>query len=227
MKSRRKIIEIDRNNCDGCGLCLAACEEGALALDKENKAVLVKEIYCDGIGACLDVCPSGALKIIEKECEDFDTETMRRHVIKTREKKAGWHLPKRESDEGPEASTASELNQWPIQLHLISPHASFFKGSDLLIAADCTAFALGSFHQSLLKRRTLVIACPKLDNVSGYEEKLTEIVKNNAVSSLTVVTMKVPCCAGLFRLVERAAQLSGIKIDITRKIVSIHGELAS
>ena len=96
-----------------------------------------------------------------------------------------------------------------------------------MIAADCTAFALGSFHQSLLKKRTLIIACPKLDNVSGYEEKLTEILKNNAVSSLTVVTMEVPCCAGLFRLVERAVQLSGIKIDIARKIVSIHGELVS
>jgi Fe-S-cluster-containing dehydrogenase component len=158
MPMKRKIIEIEKDLCDGCGLCTTACAEGALALDEENKAVL-----------------------------------------------------------------ASELRQWPIQLHLVSPNAPYFKESDLLIAADCTAFALGSFHPDLLKGKKLVIACPKLDETEGYVEKLAEIIEHNRLRSLTVAIMTVPCCSGLFRMVERAVELSGVKIDVRKSVIAIDG----
>lgn len=255
---KRKIIEIERELCDGCGLCTTACAEGALALDEENKAVLVKEIYCDGMGACLDVCPTGALQIVEREGEGYDAGAAYKHVLKTRGKEAakyvhgidspethgqrGSTVPKTmpltggcpgsaacdipaESGggEGKPISGASELRQWPIQLHLVSPFAPYFKGSDLLIAADCTAFALGSFHPDLLKGKRLVIACPKLDETEGYTEKLAELIKHNGLKSLTVAIMTVPCCSGLHRIVERAVELSGVKIDLQKKVVHIDG----
>lgn len=258
--AKRKIIEIDRDKCDGCGLCTTACAEGALVLDEENKAVLVKEIYCDGMGACLDVCPTGALKIVEKESEGYDPLAAYEHVAQTRGKEAAklvhgaghkGHHPDREAvgqkrafsgcpgsaaceipAEANEAqekpvSGASELRQWPIQLHLVSPYAPYFKGSDLLIAADCTAFALGSFHQDLLKGKKLIIACPKLDETEGYVEKLAEIIRQNNLRSLTVAIMTVPCCSGLYRIVERAVELSGVKVDIDARVIGIDGKVAA
>jgi len=259
---KRKIIEIERDLCDGCGLCTTACAEGALALDEANKAVLVKEIYCDGLGACLDVCPTGALKVVEREGEGYDAGEAYGHVLKTRGQEAAKHvhgiggpdadehlgaagqqrMPSKggcpgsaacdipaESGggEGKVVSGASELRQWPIQLHLVSPYAPYFKGSDLLIAADCTAFALGSFHSNLLRGKKLVIACPKLDETEGYVEKLAELIKQNNLRSLTVAIMTVPCCSGLYRIVERAVELSGVKIGLQRKVVPIDGQLAS
>jgi len=259
---KRKIIEIERDLCDGCGLCTTACAEGALALDDENKAVLVKEIYCDGMGACLDVCPTGALKIREREGEGYDAGAAYEHVLKTRGEEAArqvhgiggpdayghpgtsgqkrmpimggcpgstaCELPAESGGgEGKAISGASELRQWPIQLHLISPYAPYFKGSDLLIAADCTAFALGSFHPDLLRGKKLVIACPKLDETGGYIEKLAELIKQNDLRSLTVAIMTVPCCSGLYRIVERAVELSGLKIGLQRKVVHIDGTLAA
>ena len=162
----RKIIEIDRDLCNGCGLCTTACDEGALALDEENKAVLVREIFCDGMGMCLNVCPTGALTITDRESPAYDVEATRKHVLETRgpEAVALVHADSR-AEGGP---APSEISQWPIQLHLISPHAPYFQGADLLVAADCTAFALGSFHHDLLKGRKMVIACPKLDDTAGY-----------------------------------------------------------
>ncbi len=258
----REIIEIDRDLCDGCGLCTTACAEGALALDEENKVVLLKEIYCDGMGACLDVCPTGALRIVERESEAYDAQASYRHVLKTRGQEAARQVhgiaeqpghghaaagPKRVSFSGgcpgsaaceiPEAgegragektiSGASELRQWPIQLHLVSPYAPYFKGADLLLAADCTAFALGSFHLDLLKGKKLIIACPKLDETEGYIEKLAEIIKHNGLKSLTVAVMTVPCCSGLLRIVERAVDESGVKIPLQRKVVHIDGSVAA
>jgi len=260
---KRKIIEIERDLCDGCGLCTTACAEGALALDEENKAVLVKEIYCDGLGACLDVCPTGALKIMEREGEGYEAGAAYEHVLKTRGQEAAKHVhgigglddapghhgaagQKRMPEmggcpgsaaceipaesgggEGKAISGASELRQWPIQLHLVSPYAPYFKESDLLIAADCTAFALGSFHSNLLRGKKLVIACPKLDETEGYVEKLAELIKQNNLRSLTVAIMTVPCCSGLYRIVERAVELSGVKIGLQRKVVHIDGQQAS
>jgi NAD-dependent dihydropyrimidine dehydrogenase PreA subunit len=259
----RKIIEIDRELCDGCGLCTEACAEGALVLDDENKAVLVKEIYCDGMGACLDVCPTGALQIIERESEEYDASETYTHVLKTRGEKAAEHVhgighDNGRDDEAPHAASrestphfpqgcpgsmareiqrnaeqpaphktvsgGSELSQWPIQLHLVSPFAPYFNESDLLIAADCTAFALGSFHQDLLKGKKLIIACPKLDDTTPYIQKLAEILKNNTIYSLTVATMVVPCCSGLEHMVDRAVEESGVTINVKKIKIGIDGQ---
>ena len=249
--AKRKIIEIDREKCNGCGLCTKACAEGALVLDEHKKAVLVKEIFCDGMGACLDVCPVDALKIIERDSAEYDAKAAFQHVMKTQGPAAAkkvhgapefhGHSPafggcpgsmaremKREpgeEKESPSGPVASELSQWPIQLHLISPVAPYFKECDLLIAADCTAFTLGSFHQDLLKGKRLVIACPKLDETDEYVEKIAELLKNNTVYSLTVVIMEVPCCSGLFQIVQEAVELSGTKIPVKRIVIGLDGTI--
>lgn len=259
---KRKIIEIDRDKCNGCGLCTTACAEGALVLDSENKAILVKELYCDGMGACLDVCPVDALHIIEKDSEAYNAQASYEHVLKTRGEEATKYIHglenviktppaqacgcpgsmaqeiKRTKDGGREQestkgrktengnkNTDSELSQWPIQLHLISPYAPYFNGIDLLIAADCTAFSLGTFHAELLKRKKLVICCPKLDDTSPYVEKLTELIKTNTIYSITVAVMSVPCCSGLMRLVEQAVALSGKTIAIKKIIINLEGRI--
>ena len=257
---KRKIIEIDRDKCNGCGLCTTACAEGALVLDEENKAVLAREIYCDGLGACLDVCPVDALRIVERESEKYDPLSTHEHVLKTKGKEAarqvhgiGGHgniqetshetppltsgcpgslsreiKPKPSSSPSvtPASKPGSELSQWPIQLHLISPSAPYFNESDLLIAADCTAFSLGSFHSDLLKGKKLMIACPKLDNTQPYVQKLAELIKNNTIFSLTVAIMTVPCCSGLMHIINEAVALSGKSIAVKKIIVGIDGEIA-
>jgi ferredoxin len=219
----RKIVEIARDLCNGCGLCTTACAEGALALDGEDKAVLVRELFCDGMGVCLDVCPTGALTIVERESEEYDAEAAREHIVRTRgvEAAAAVHA-------GPGAVTTpapSELTQWPVQLHLISPQAPYFKGADLLVAADCTAFTRGSFHNDLLRGRKMVIACPKLDDVSPYVDKLAELIRDNALRSITVALMTVPCCGGLVRLVEQAVARSGVDIPIRSVMIGLDGEV--
>jgi len=252
--AKRKIIEIDRAACDGCGLCTTACMEGALRIDGEDKAVLVKDIYCDGLGACLDVCPTGALKIVEREIAGYDAEAAFRHVLETRGRDAAARVhgakstgrkPAPRLEGGCPGSRAvdlnrpaapagrkavsgrSELGQWPIQLHLISPQAPFFKNADLLIAADCTAFALGIFHAELLRGRKLVIACPKLDDPSGYVEKLAELITLNDLKSLTVAIMNVPCCSGLYHMVDAASEASGRAILIRKVVVGIDGAIVA
>jgi ferredoxin len=263
--TKRKIIKIDRDKCDGCGICTEACAEGALVLDEENKAILVKEIYCDGMGACLDVCPTGALKIVERESDGYDPQATYKHVLGTRGEEAAAqvhgidsaepHVHDNETAEedqtrphfpmgcpgstsreiqrnpsnqpSPQVSSQSELSQWPIQLHLVSPHAPYFNESDLLIAADCTAFALGGFHQDLLKGKKLIIACPKLDDTSPYVDKLAEIFKNNTIFSVTVATMVVPCCSGLVHMVDSAVDKSGTQINVKKVVIGIDGQIAS
>ena len=248
--AKRKIIEIDRDKCNGCGLCTTACAEGALALDGENKAVLVREIYCDGLGACLDVCPTGALKVVERESDEYDAQAAFKHILTTRGSAAASkvhgaghghahaghsgcpgslarEIPCEPEEEGPPAAAVkSRLSQWPIQLHLISPLAPYFEGADLLVAADCTAFALGGFHEDLLKGKKLVIACPKLDGTEGYVEKLAELIKRNGLKSLTVAIMTVPCCSGLERIVRLAVEGSGVRMDVKKVVVGIDGTIA-
>jgi ferredoxin len=248
--AKRKIIEIDRDTCNGCGLCTTACAEGALALDGEKKAVLVHEIFCDGLGACLDVCPTGALKVVERESDDYNARAAVDHVRKMRGDEAASRVhgaggaPGRaghsacpgslareipcEPDTTEESSAAaakSSLSQWPIQLHLVSPLAPYFEGSDLLIAADCTAFALGGFHGELLKGKKLIIACPKLDDTEGYVEKLADLVKRNNLRSLTVAIMTVPCCSGLERIVRLAVERSGIPLEVKKVVIGIDGRI--
>jgi NAD-dependent dihydropyrimidine dehydrogenase PreA subunit len=269
---KRKIIEIDRESCDGCGLCAGACAEGALELDGEGKAVLVRDIYCDGLGACLDVCPTGALKVVEREAASFDEGAAMARVASVRPPMAGaapvgrahgqahahGHAcpgsavrsfepasrrpaalrPAGASSEPAAAAAAgagagaapaavgpaaSELGQWPIQLHLVSPAAPYFKDCDLLVAADCTAFALGSFHADLLRGKSLVIACPKLDRTEGYVEKLAELIASNTVYSVTVAIMEVPCCSGLKRIIEEAVARSGKNIAVRTVVIGLDG----
>ncbi len=252
---KRKIIEIDRDKCNGCGLCTTACAEGALALDEENKAVLVKEIYCDGLGACLDVCPVDALHIIEKEALEYDPQKAYQHVLKTRGKEAALKVHGADEHEAKEhsspslgcgcpgsaakeikkknkkegfvdySSNQSELSQWPIQLHLVSPYAPYFNKCDLLICADCTAFTLGSFHRDILKGKKIVIACPKLDDTSYYISKINELLNNNIIYSLTVAIMSVPCCIGLYNIVEQAVNESGKNIEIKKVVINLEGEI--
>ena len=257
---KRKIIEINRDLCNGCGLCTTACAEGALILDQENKAVLVKEIFCDGMGACLDVCPTGALKIVEKDSDDYNATETYNHVVTIRGEAAGkhvygmgdhehedLHLKKEETKmacgcpgsmakelvresttkEGlfPKTAETSELSQWPVQLHLVSPQAPYFNKCDLLVAADCTAFACGQFHQTLLKGKKLVIACPKLDETENYVDKLAKIIASNTIYSVTVAIMEVPCCGGLSRMIDLAVEKSGKSIAVKKIVISIQGEI--
>ncbi|MFA6170104.1 MAG: 4Fe-4S dicluster domain-containing protein [Candidatus Margulisiibacteriota bacterium] len=218
----RDIIEIDREKCNGCGNCTTACAEGALALDAEGKAVLVREIYCDGLGACLDVCSTGALKVVKKESVPYSAGQTFQHVCGC----PGTMAKELVRSETPTSSgSASELSSWPVQLKLISPHAPYFNEADLLVAADCTAFSLGSFHSSLLKGKKLVIACPKLDETGGYAEKLAELLKNNTIYSLTVAIMEVPCCSGLYTLVKKAVELSGHQINIRKVVIGLDGSI--
>jgi ferredoxin len=249
----RKVIEIDRGPCNGCGMCTMACAEGALGLDGENKAVLLKDIYCDGLGACLDVCPTGALKVVERDAAAYDSREAYAHVLETRGAEAARKVhgvpsepcsaerdhaggcpgsrpreilrPRPSGPRGAGLGVPSELSQWPIQLHLVSPLAPYFENCDLLVAADCTAFALGGFHPELLRGRKLVIACPKLDETSPYLEKLAALLRNHRVRSLTVAVMTVPCCSGLMRLAERAVELAGVGLEIERVVVDFDGSL--
>jgi Fe-S-cluster-containing hydrogenase component 2 len=221
----RKIIEIDRDLCNGCGLCTTVCDEAALELDDEGKAVLVKELYCDGMGMCLNVCPTGALTIVERETVGYDYQATVNHVKRTRGEDAVAAVH-RDPDAAEAAPARSELTQWPIQLHLISPAAPYFHGADLLVAADCTAFSLGSFHADLLKGRKMVIACPKLDQTDPYVEKLAALIRDAEVRSLTVAIMTVPCCTGLQVMVERAVALSGVDIPVRTVVVGIDGQIA-
>lgn len=227
---KRKIIEIDRDLCNGCGLCTTACDEGALELDDEGKAVLVRELFCDGMGMCLNVCPTGALTIIEREGEAYDADATREHVRRTRGEEAVAAVHPGEDEAaaagGAAAPARSELTQWPIQLHLISPFAPYFQNADLLIAADCTAFTLGRFHAELLKGRKMVIACPKLDDTSPYLEKLVDLISRNDLRSITVAIMTVPCCNGLDRMVQMAVQQAGVDIPVETVVIGIDGEIA-
>ena len=223
--AKRKIIEIDRELCNGCGACTTACDEAALELDDEGKAVLVKELYCDGMGMCLDVCPTGALTVVERDTSAYDYQATVEHVKRTRGDEAVAAVHK-DTDEPAGAPARSELAQWPIQLHLISPAAPYFQGADLLVAADCTAFALGSFHSDLLKGRKMVIACPKLDDTGPYVDKLASLIRDAGLKSLTVAIMTVPCCTGLEKIAERAVAESGVDIPMRTVVIGIDGQIA-
>jgi Pyruvate/2-oxoacid:ferredoxin oxidoreductase delta subunit len=244
--AKRKIIEIDRDLCNGCGACTTACDEAALELDDEGKAVLVKELYCDGMGMCLNVCPTGALTVVERESPTYDYQATVQHVQQARGSEAveAVHKPEAAGGGAPAADKAgaesgegaagpdavapaqSELSQWPIQLHLISPAAPYFHGADLLVAADCTAFALGTFHSDLLKGRKMVIACPKLDETGPYLEKLVALIRDAGLKSVTIAIMTVPCCTGLERMVKQAVALAGVDVPVKTVVVGIDGNIA-
>ena len=225
----RKIIHIDTEKCNGCGACAAACHEGAIGM-VNGKAKLMRDDYCDGLGDCLPACPTGAITFVEREAAAYDEQAVLEH-----KKRAGAPQPAgcpghqlHAFAPKPQVSTdvapASQLRQWPCQIKLVPVRAPYFQGADLLIAADCTAYAYGSFHQDFLRGRIALIGCPKLDDVD-YTEKLTEILRINDVKSVTVVRMEVPCCGGLEHAARTALQNSGKLIPWQVVTVSTDGRI--
>ena len=303
----RKIIQIDEEKCNGCGLCIPNCHEGALQII-DGKARLISDLFCDGLGACLGHCPEGAIEVIEREAEPYNEtvvmetivkqgrNTILAHLTHLRDhneheflKEAVAYIKKHEIDLSPEAeikpivastvifqnmkealnhvkpeqesacgcgssktidfridmdklnataaaatiaetisagSAPSELRQWPVQLHLVNPMASYFQGTDVVLAADCVAFAMGDFHERLLKNKSLAIACPKLDtNKDVYLDKLSTMISDAKINTLTVPIMEVPCCGGLIQMAKMAVQQSGRNIPIKKIVVGIKGDV--
>ena len=237
----RNIVEIDEEKCDGCGLCVIECAEGALEI-RDGKAKIIKEMYCDGLGACIGECPQEALTIVKKEADPFDEEAMEEHLKTLRGKQAqespveleagcpGAKLVHLQSQ--PAAAPLQEgeapvsaLRNWPVQIHLLPVSAPFFNGAELLIAADCVPFAMGGFHAQLLQGKILAIGCPKLDDTGFYIEKLSQIFANNDIKSITIGYMEVPCCAGLLHVVHKALEAGGKAIPVDTVKVSVRGEV--
>jgi len=215
----RKIIHIDEEKCNGCGACANACHEGAIDM-VNGKAKLMRENFCDGFGDCLPSCPTGAITFEEREAPEYDEKAVK---AAQEEKKMNEHkhhggcpgsrmmtFEKPETEETPAVTgkPVSRLNQWPVQIKLLPTQAPFYDGAKLLIAADCTAYAYANMHEDFMKGKITLIGCPKLDMVD-YTEKLTEIIKNNDIKSITIVRMEVPCCGGLQRAAENALRNSG------------------
>ena len=192
---KRKIIKIDEEKCNGCGLCAKACHEGAIDI-VDGKAKLMREDFCDGFGDCLPGCPTGAITFEEREAPEYDEAA----VKAAKEKKM--------MNEMTHGQPVSRLAQWPCQIKLVPTQAPFFEGAKLLIAADCTAYAYANMHEEFMRGKVTIIGCPKLDAVD-YTEKLTEIIRNNDIKSVTIVRMEVPCCGGLQRAAENALRESG------------------
>lgn len=226
---KRTIIKIDEKLCNGCGACVKGCHEGALQLI-DGKAVMVSELYCDGLGACIGECPVGAICLEEREAEPYDEKAVSRRLIpKGREvacgcpgSRAQMFTPLKEKN-GP---LNSELRQFPVQLHLLNPQSGFFQGADLLLAADCTAFASGEFHRRFLKGKMLAIGCPKLDqNIQSYIHKLIELIDVSMINTMTVLTMEVPCCEGLLRIAEAAREQAKRNVPLKIVVLSVRGEV--
>lgn len=207
----RKIIKIDTEKCNGCGLCAKACHESAIAMIN-GKAKLIRDDYCDGLGDCLPVCPTNAIAFEEREALAYDEVAVKENMRKKSEVKAQ-----------PEITLVSELKQWPVQIKLVHPTANFFNNANLLIAADCTAYAYANFHNQFMKDKVTLIGCPKLDNVA-YAEKLTEIFKHNQINSITVTRMIVPCCGGIEFAVKQAIEASGKNIACEIVTIDTNGE---
>lgn len=278
---KREIIKINEEKCNGCGLCIPNCPEGALQII-DGKVRLISDLFCDGLGACIGHCPEGAITIEEREAEKYDERKVMKNIIKQGEKVIKAHLEhlkehnqteyleqavdflkekgmdipleepssvghqhpswfsgcpgaktidfgaRQESDEGgkPAFKAVSQLRQWPIQMHLISPAAPYYQGADVLLTADCVAYALGSFHDDYLKGKSLAIACPKLDEGQEvYIEKIRSWLEDARINTLTVLIMQVPCCRGLLNLAKQALEQSERKVPLKSVVVSLQGEI--
>jgi len=231
---KRKIIKIDEDRCNGCGLCIPNCKEGALKII-DGKARLISDTFCDGLGACLGHCPQDAIHIIEREADEFDEEKVKEHMKKQEPLKCGCpgtmarELGKAEAKAQAKAEDGkreSKLSQWPVQLHLVSPMAPYFQKADILLAADCTAFAVGDFHKDFLAGKRLAIACPKLDEGTDiYIEKLVSLIDEAKINTLTVMIMEVPCCSGLAAIAQQALSKAKRKIPIKKIVISLKGEI--
>ncbi len=214
---KKNIISIDQSLCIGCGLCVNTCHQGALQL-VNGKATLLSEDYCDGLGRCLPNCPTGALKIVEKEVELENIKKSKCPSINP------TMLEKNLTASSDKVSNQSELKQWPCQIKLVPTTADYFHNADLLVAADCTAFANGNVHNLFMKDKITIIGCPKLDSVD-YSEKIADIVKNNEIKSVTVLRMSVPCCGGIENAVKNALIATGKEIPHSTVIVSPNGSI--
>ena len=281
--SKRKIIKIDENKCNGCSLCIPNCPEGALQII-DGKARLISDLFCDGLGACIGHCPEGAINIEEREAEPYDEKKVMENIVKqgknvikahlehlkdhgekeylkgalevlkekglenpfqkhalknahahahmhaqggcpgskvmdfSSEKKSGQKTKKRTS------ASSSELRQWPVQIMLVPAFAPYLNGADLLVAADCVPFAYADFHEELLKDKVLLVGCPKLDDADFYKEKITQILKDNDVKSVTCAHMEVPCCFGLVNIIQEAVKGSGKNIPFHELTIGIKGD---
>ncbi|HEA70685.1 MAG TPA: 4Fe-4S ferredoxin [archaeon] len=246
---KRKIIKIDEDLCNGCGNCVVDCAEAALEII-DGKAKVVNEVFCDGLGACISGCPTGALEIIEREALEFDEEMVekRLEMLKQDEEESFIAINEpgnvacgcpgsrtmtfAETTEETEQITGgkvqSQLRQWPIQMHLISPTAPYFQGADVLLSADCVAHSLGGYHPEYLKGKSVGIACPKLDQgQESYMEKIRSWIDDAKINTLTVMTMQVPCCSGLVYLAKQAAEKASRKVPIKSIVISLQGEILS
>jgi NAD-dependent dihydropyrimidine dehydrogenase PreA subunit len=248
----RKVVHIDEELCDGCGVCVPSCHEGALQVI-DGKARLLGDNLCDGLGDCLGECPQGAITVEERDAVDFDAAAVKRHLEK-RENAAtetnrvaefkldGGHAggcpgsrilqfnsqPADTEQSAMPSSQPTQLRQWPVQLHLLKPTAPYFHEADVLLAADCTAYALGNFHDKHLKGKTLAIACPKLDQgMDSYLAKLVAMVDEAKINTLTVLMMEVPCCGGLLGLAKEAVSRASRKIPIRQLVVGVRGNMLS
>jgi len=237
----RKIVQIDEEKCNGCGACADACHEGAIAMI-DGKARLIKDDYCDGLGDCLPECPTGAISIVEREAADYDEAAVKARMAeqnKPHHPHGDGHMcpgsmarsihheaPAAEKAAPTLAETAavSQLRNWPVQIKLAPINAPYFDGANLLVAADCTAYAYARFHEDFIRNKVTLIGCPKLDAVD-YTEKLTEILANNDIRSLTIVRMEVPCCGGLEHAAIAALKNSGKFIPWRVVTVGIDGHL--
>ena len=231
----RKIIKIDEEKCNGCGICASACHEGSIDII-DGKAKLVREHFCDGLGDCLPGCPTGAITFEEREAPEYDEQAVMAAKQKKESKQVPHHCPgsmmrqmnkSSEISDNPEEKdnrSISQLQNWPVQIKLAPLQAPYFDGAKLLIAADCTAYAYANFHKEFMKGKVTLIGCPKLDAVD-YTEKLTEIIRNNNITGVTLVRMEVPCCGGLEMAAKKAIQDSGKFIPWQIVTIGIEGQI--
>ncbi len=225
----RKIIKIDEEKCNGCGLCAKACHEGAIEM-VDGKAKLTREDYCDGLGDCLPACPMNAISFEEREAPAYDEAAVKKVQAEKAKKafvcpgQAAKAIARENAEPVSSNDSPSRLAQWPCQIKLVPVNAPYFDGAKLLIAADCTAFAYGNFHEEFMRDHITLIGCPKLDSVD-YAEKLTAIIANNDIKSVKIVRMEVPCCGGLENAVKRALMNSGKFIPWQIVTISTDGRI--
>ena len=206
----RRIIQINEEKCTGCGLCATACHEGAIGII-DGKAKLLRDDYCDGLGDCLPACPEDAISFIEREALPYDEAAVKAKMAEKAKQVSG-------------VKAVSHISNWPVQIKLVHPSMPLYNGADLLIAADCTAYAYGNFHEDFVRGRKMLIGCPKLDGVN-YAERLTELFKNNDIKSILLTRMEVPCCGGMEYAINTAIANSGKEIPFEVVTISVDGEI--
>ncbi|AEB76988.1 ATP-binding protein [Clostridium botulinum] len=242
---KRKIVFIDKDKCNGCGICVKACHEGAIEVI-EGKAKLVSDEYCDGLGDCLSTCPVDAIQIIEREADKYNEEVVKERIKKRENQiqinnmpcgcpgimerkidRKSMKVTKTKDMKAEKETIISELSQWPVQLKLINPHSKFLEDAELLIAADCTAYAYANFHKDFIKGHITIIGCPKLDDIEYYKEKISEILICNNIKSIKVIRMTVPCCGGIVNMVKESILKSNIVIPYSEVVVDTDGTIVS